>query len=133
MTKYDIIKDWKDTIINIIDDVIEYDFNKMSTTDLILNKDDIAEKVEEQLWQTIDGCEDVIYYYKAEKISNVIGLYNAFDTSDMTGQQFNNWCECAFENIYTLIYNEIDINNLIIDSIANIEATKSVKDFKIKL
>ena len=48
MTKYDIIEDWKDTKINIIDDVIEYDFNKMSTTDLILNKDDIAEKVQEQ-------------------------------------------------------------------------------------
>tara|TARA_Y100001970_G_scaffold182946_1_gene222506 strand:- start:205 stop:606 length:402 start_codon:yes stop_codon:yes gene_type:complete len=133
MTKYDIIKDWKDTIINIIEDVIEYDFNKMSTKDLILNKFYISEKVEEQLWQTIDGCQDVIYYHKAEKISNVIGLYNAFDTSDMTGQQFKSWCECAFENIYTLIYNEIDINNLIIDTIANIEATKSIKDFKIKL
>ena len=133
MTKYDIIEDWKDTIINIIDDVIEYDFNKMSTTDLILNKDYIAEKVQEQLWETIDGCEDVIYYHKAEKISNIIGLYNAFDTSDMSGEKFNNWCECAYENIYTLIYNEIDINDLILDCIANIEATKSVKDFKIKL
>lgn len=109
-TYNEVFNDWKDTIIDIIDEVIDYDFDGDFTTDT----DAIQEVVGERLWETIDGCQDVIYTYHAKEISKVIGIYDAFDTwESCTGERFDNWSMVAFANIYDMIYNDIDFEALI--------------------
>jgi hypothetical protein len=86
------------------------DYNEQ-IEDLILDNDikDI-DTLNDLIWEMIDSDENVIYTYKAKEISKLIGDYDAFDTSDMTGERFDNWSQVAFENIYHLIYENIDID-----------------------
>ncbi len=65
------------------------------------------------IWEMIDSDENVVYTYKAKEISETIGQYDAFDRSEITGERFENWSQLAFENIYHLIYENIDIESLL--------------------
>ena len=79
--------------------------------DLILTEEiENVDTLHEFIFQMINDDENVIYTYKAKEISKLIGDYDAFDTSDMTGERFDNWGQVAFENIYHLIYENIDID-----------------------
>ena len=97
------------TLENLINDYTE------QIKDLILDNEikDI-DTLNDQILQMIDGDENVIYTYKAKEISEYIGQYDAFYTSDITGERFDNWSQVAFENIYYLIYENIDIESLLI-------------------
>ena len=117
MTRHAIIQDWKETIYDLIQEVHTYDFNDLTLDDVEhSSNDDFRDRLDELIWQTIDGCQDVIYTYKAEEISNIIGTYSAFDTWDtVTGEKFENWSQVAFANIYDLIQDNIDIDELILE------------------
>ena len=67
----------------------------------------------------INDSQFVIYTHKAKEISKTINLYDAFDKSDITGERFADWSQVAFENLYSLIYNEIDVNELIKTTLNN--------------
>ena len=97
------------TINNLINEYTE------QIKDLILDNEikDI-DTLNDLIWEMIDGDENVIYTYKAKQISDTIGQYDAFDTSYITGERFEDVSQMAFENIYHLIYNEIDIESLLI-------------------
>ena len=79
--------------------------------DIIFNNEikDI-DTLNDLIFEMIDSDENVIYTYKAKEISELIGDYDAFDTSNMTGERFDNWSQVAFENIYDLIYENIDMD-----------------------
>lgn len=120
-TRNDIIEDWKSVIADIIQDVKEYDFKEYDWSDFIVgrDKDNFIDKVNELIWESIDGDQDVIYTYKAKEISNIIGTYDCFDEWDLTGEQFKNWSECAFANIYDLIQENICIDKLMRQELIN--------------
>ena len=117
MTRHAIIQDWKDTIYDLIQEVHTYDYNDLTLEDVeFSSNDDFKDRLNELIWQTIDSCQDVIYTYKAEQISNIINTYSAFDTWDsVTGEKFENWFQVAFANIYDLIQDNIDIDELILE------------------
>tara|TARA_R110002012_G_C11471852_1_gene594062 strand:+ start:413 stop:799 length:387 start_codon:yes stop_codon:yes gene_type:complete len=120
-TKNDIIQEWESIITDIIQDVKEYDFKEHDWSDFIVgrDKDNFIDKVNDLIWESIDGYQDVIYTYNAKEISGIIGTYNCFDKWDLTGEQFKNWSQCAFANIYDLIQENICIDELIRQELIN--------------
>lgn len=119
-TRNEILNDWTETIEDIISEVIEYDFKgKGDEKILVTERDDFNEVLNERLWETIDGAQDVIYTYNAKEICGIIGIYDVFDEWEMTGERFSNWSQCAFSNIYDMIQNEISIDDLISKHFAN--------------
>ncbi len=96
------------TINNLINEYTE------QIKDLILdNEIKHIEQLNELIFEMVDNDENVIYTHKAKQISETIGRYDAFDTSEETGERFDNWSQVAFENIYYLIYEEIDLESLL--------------------
>jgi hypothetical protein len=96
------------TIENLINEYSE------QIKELILdNEINDIDTLNDLIFQMIDSDENVIYTHKAKQISEIIGQYDAFDTSDISGERFENWSQVAFENIYHLIYNEIDLESLL--------------------
>jgi hypothetical protein len=120
-TRNDIIKEWESVISDIIQDVKEYDFKDNDWSDFIIgrDKDNFIDKVHDLIWESIDGDSDVIYTYNAKEISNIIGTYDCFDEWELTGEQFKNWSQCAFANIYDLIQDNISIEKLIRQELIN--------------
>ena len=102
-TKNELIEQMSEQITDIINEGSEF------TNDF----DEVEETVNDEIFQMINDSQFVIYTHKAKEISKTINLYDAFDTSDITGERFDNWSQVAFENLYALIYNEIDVNELI--------------------
>lgn len=92
-----------ETLESNIIEMVRYEINQ-NNLDTV---EDIEDSVNDEIFQMIDGMQEVIYTHKAKEISKVIGLYDAFDTSDMTGERFDNWSQVAFENIYELMNNEL--------------------------
>lgn len=105
-TRNDIKLEWEICLFDTMKEVKEYDFKNESEIDL----DDFKELVNERMWETIDGDEDVIYTNRAKEVSNIIDIYGAFNEWNLTGERFNNWSQVAFANIYDLVYNEIDLD-----------------------
>ena len=96
------------TLENLINEYTE------QIKDLIAdNEIEDIDTLNELIFEMIDNDENVIYIHKAKLISDTIGKYDAFDTSDISGERFEYWSQVAFENIYHLIYNEIDIESLL--------------------
>jgi len=120
-TRNDIIKEWESVISDIIQDVKEYDFKDNDWSDFIIgrDKDNFIDKVHDLIWESIDGDSDVIYTYNAKEISKIIGTYDCFDEWETTGEQFKNWSQCAFANIYDLIQDNICIDKLIRQELIN--------------
>ena len=120
-TKNEIIKDWTITIQDILKEVKEYDFNDNEWSDFVLgeDKENFIARVNELIWEYIDGDQDVIYTYNAKQISGIIGNYDCFDEWDLTGEKFADWSQCAFANIYDLIQENICIEKLIREELIN--------------
>ena len=108
-TKNELIEQMSEQITDIINEGSEF------TNDF----DEVEETVNDEIFQMINDSQFVIYTHKAKEISKTINLYDAFDTSDMTGERFDNWSQVAFENLYSLIYDEIDVNELIETTLNN--------------
>ena len=108
-TKNELIEQMSEQITDIINEASEF------TNDF----DDVQETVNDEIFQMINDSEFVIYTHKAKEISKTINLYDAFDTSDITGERFADWSQVAFENLYSLIYNEIDVTELIETTLNN--------------
>jgi len=108
-TKNELIEQMSEEITDIIKEASEF------TKDF----DEVEETVNDEIWQMINDSQFVIYTHKAKEISKTINLYDAFDTSDITGERFADWSQVAFENLYALIYNEIDVATLIETTLNN--------------
>ena len=108
-TKNELIEQMSEQITDIIKEASEF------TNDF----DDVQETVNDEIFQMINDSEFVIYTHKAKEISKTINLYDAFDTSDITGERFADWSQVAFENLYSLIYNNIDVTELIETTLSN--------------
>lgn len=107
MTYNDIKEDWEDTLLEVMEEVLSYDFKNYEPIEI--TKSHFIEIVGERLWEVIDGCSDVIYTGNAEEVSKIIGKYNAFDEWDLTGERFKSWSQVAFASIYDLLYDDIDV------------------------
>ena len=107
--KNELIEQMSEQITDIINEASEF------TNDF----DDVQETVNDEIFQMINDSEFVIYTHKAKEISKTINLYDAFDTSDITGERFADWSQVAFENLYSLIYNNIDVTELIETTLSN--------------
>ena len=104
-TQAQIIEELESSII----EMIFYEINQNNLNSV----KDIEDSLTDSIFEMIDSMQEVIYTYKAKEISKIIGLYDAFDTSDLTGERFDNWSQVAFENLYSFIYNEVDVFGLI--------------------
>ena len=120
-TRKQVIEEWKSVISDIIKEVKEYDFKENEWSQFVIGDDkyNFIRRVDELIWEYIDGDEDVIYTYNAKEISKIIGTYDCFDEWDLTGEQFKNWSQCAFANIYDLIQDNICIEKLIRQELIN--------------
>lgn len=120
-TRKQVIEDWKSVISDIIKEVKEYDFKENEWSEFVIGDDkhNFMHRVDELIWEYIDGDSDVIYTYNAKEISNIIGKYDCFDEWELTGEQFKNWSQCAFANIYDLIQENISIDKLIRQELIN--------------
>ena len=101
------VKIWKDAIEDTIKEVYHYQYTEGATPE------DMHELVNDQIWETIDSSEDVIYTYQAQKVSEEIGIYGAFDVWELTGERFENWNQVAFASIYDMIQNDIDLISMV--------------------
>jgi len=120
-TRNDIIQEWASVISDIIKEVKEYDFKENEWSQFVIGDDkyNFINRVDELIWEYIDGDQDVIYTYNAKEISDIIGTYDCFDEWDLTGEKFANWSQCAFANIYDLIQDNISIEELIRQELIN--------------
>ena len=113
-TKNDIKEEWIGVIEDIIQDLIKYEFDDYSDTDiLVTNRDDFNTRIEEMIWESLNDDQDVIYTHKAKEVINIIDIYDIFDEWDLTGERFKDYSSCAFANLYDFIQNEISIDDLI--------------------
>ena len=103
-TKTEIIE----AVTDWITETVAYEVGKRN-----YDTESILEVVDEEIYQTIYSMQEVIYTYKAKEISEIIGLYDAFDESDFSGERFENWSQVAFANIYQLICDEMDIMDMV--------------------
>ena len=103
-TKTEIIE----TVSDWITETVAYEIGKRN-----YDTDSILEVVDEEIYQTIYSMQEVIYTYKAKEISDIIGIYDAFDESDFSGERFEDWSQVAFANIYQLICDELDIMGMV--------------------
>ncbi len=110
ITKNNLIQDWTDTIKDIIIDVKAFEYEDVHSDDI--QTEDFYEHVNEQLWQTIDGCQEVIYTHQAKQVVDALYI-DIFDNDPMTGEQYSNWSHAAFSGIYEMINEEINIDDLI--------------------
>ena len=108
-TKNELIQQMSEQITDIINEASEF------TNDFVY----VEESVNDAIFQMINDSQYIIYTHQAKEISKTINLYDAFDISDITGERFDNWSQVAFENLYSLIYNEIDVNELIETTLNN--------------
>jgi len=108
-TQNELIEQMSEQITDIIKEASEF------TTDF----DEVEETTNERIWEMIDNSQFIIYTHQAKEISKTINLYDAFDTSDITGERFDNWSQVAFENLYAFIYNNIHVNELIETTLNN--------------
>jgi hypothetical protein len=109
MTKSELLQEMEETIIDIIMESSEYNNDV----------DEVQDIVSDEIFQMINDSQYIIYTHKAKEISNTINLYDVFDTSDITGERFDDWSQVAFENLYSFIYNEINVSELIETTLNN--------------
>tara|TARA_R110000765_G_scaffold420930_1_gene526362 strand:- start:266 stop:601 length:336 start_codon:yes stop_codon:yes gene_type:complete len=108
-TKNELIQEMSGEITDMINEASEF------TNDF----DEVSETVNDEIFSMINNSHYVIYTYEAKEISKTINLYDAFDTSDISGERFNDWSQVAFENLYAFIYNEINVDELIETTLNN--------------
>lgn len=110
MTKKQLIKDWTETIKDLIVEVKYYDFKDDAPNDI--DTEDFYQVLNERLWEAIDGCEDVIYTYHAKQVVDALDV-DVFGCCDRTGDRYTSWGHAAFSGIYEMIQEEIDIDTFI--------------------
>ena len=109
MLKYTTRTELIDNYKNLIKDMMS---ERMRFNEDLKDKEYFEEIIQDDIFEMIDSLQEVIYTYEAKEVSKIIRYYDAFDTSDMTGERFDNWSQVAFENIYQLIYENINIEEL---------------------
>lgn len=62
------------------------------------------ENTHDHVWEIIDGLSDVIYNYKAKKISQAFDYDPFTSESEITGEKFNSYNEMTFELLYNKFY-----------------------------
>lgn len=110
MTKNELINDWTETIKDIIKELKEYNFKDDAPNDI--DTENFYEVLNERLWETIDGCSDVIYTRNAKEVVDALDI-DVFDFDPTTGERYNSWSHAAFSGIYEMIQEEINIDGLI--------------------
>ena len=108
-TKNELIQEMTEQITDIINEASEF------TNDI----NEVQDTTNDRIWEMINDSEFIIYTHKAKEISYIINLYDVFDVSDITGERFSDWSQVAFENLYSFIYNEIDVAELIETTLNN--------------
>jgi len=103
-------------ILDIVNDIYSYDYDED-----IVRMESEQDEVEERLWDCLFGIVDdscyVIYTYQAKEVIELLNYFDPFDINDMTGERFDSYSQCAYENIYKFISEEIDPTHLLDDFI----------------
>tara|TARA_B100000767_G_scaffold247871_1_gene248357 strand:+ start:613 stop:966 length:354 start_codon:yes stop_codon:yes gene_type:complete len=99
-----ILEDWISTIEAEAIDILNYND--------VADVDELKELLDERIFELLNNCQDVIYTNNAKEISKIIGTYDAFDTSDISGERFEDWSQVAFENLYDLIHGQIELEQI---------------------
>lgn len=110
----------KSGIVNTIRYFIKERLNEELTdvydgdVDAMKNDPDIIDyKFNEWLIECIDQSQYVIYTYYAKQVVDEINIYTPFCESDLSGERFKNWSECAFENIYEYFTHYVDYDDIL--------------------
>ena len=110
------ISELPDTELNWNNDYYIFEMVKRDVkmlVDVLLNEYEWEDEddVNENIWEVVDGLENVIYNYNAEKVARAFDKC-PFDHSPITGERFASWNEMAYEVYYeevsTKIYNHFN-------------------------
>ena len=99
-------------ILDIIDDIYLFDYDE-DIVRMESELDDVEDRVREHIFELIDGSCYVIYTYQAKEVIELLNYFTAFDIGDITGERFDSYSQCAYENIYMFISEEIDPDHLL--------------------
>lgn len=108
MTRPELIKQLEGHLEDAMIDAFEY-----SIKDAIEFEEDIqvsdyllefVDAVNENMWATLDNM--CTYTSKCIEYVEIIGAYDVFDVSEVSGERFENWQQVAFENMNWL-YREV--------------------------
>ena len=110
-TKHSLLVSFEYAIIDAIEELYEYKFNgRIKDMQIALDDQDIY--LDELLDEIIEGSEYVIYTNKSKEVVETLNYYTPFCISDLTGEQFKSYNECAFANIYQLCQDNFDLEEM---------------------
>ena len=105
------ISELPDTELNWNNDYHIFEMVKRDVTmlmDILLNEYEWENEddVNDNIWEVVDGLENVIYNYNAEKIARAFDKC-PFEKSEITGDNYNSWNEMAYEVYYDKVSEEV--------------------------
>ena len=102
--KEELTKDLENAMIDAFEyslkDEIEFDEDVEIKNHLF----DFVDAVNENMWATLDNM--CTYTNRCIEYVKIIGAYDVFDVSEISGERFENWHQVAFENLNWL-YREV--------------------------
>lgn len=110
---------FENSIIDTIDEIIHWEFDNFKD-----NEDDKSQRISDvedllhdtYLHQLIDGSQEVIYTHQAKAVCDALDI-DIFGESEMTGERYESWSHAAYDGIYSMIFEDIDFDELINNAI----------------
>jgi hypothetical protein len=111
ITKHSLLIEFEYAINEAIEEVYECNFN-YSIKDMEKALDDDNYHLDEMLLDLIEQSQYVIYTNKSKEVVELLDYYSPFCVDDLTGQQFKNYNQCAYANIYQLCQDNFDLEEM---------------------
>ena len=117
-TKHSILTTFEFAIKDGIEELFKYQYNSnIKEMEIELDNDNYF--LYDMLHELIDQSQYVIYTNKSKEVVECLNYYTPFCENDMTGEQFKSYNECAYANIYTLIQDNLDLEDMVARFIAD--------------
>jgi hypothetical protein len=107
----EIIEEFKESIEDAIEELFDYEFSgNLKNMEIELDNDNYF--LYDMLHELIDQSQYVIYTNKSKEVVECLNYYTPFCENDITGEQFKSYNECAYANIYQLIIDNLDLEDM---------------------
>ena len=120
ITKNTLIEQFTGYVIDEVNEIINYEFDNFKDSDL--SKSEKIGEVEGYIHDEgrfhaiVDQSQEVIYTYQAKQVCDVLDI-DIFGESEMTGERYESWSHAAFDGLYSMIYENIDLDEIINEAI----------------
>ena len=124
-TLNNLIESWEKHISDEIDEIIHWEFDNFKDYDESKSQkiNEVEDVLQDRLHELIDGSQEVIYTWHAKQVCDTLDI-DPFGESEMTGERYNSWHEAAYDGLYSMIYENIDFDEIINNAILKLDNTK---------